>query len=243
MAQFLTHREWDFVVRGELPFKLPALPYNYDALEPHIDARTVEIQHGRIQLDFATGFNRAIGQVIDLYVQWKLKGYFADQSGESVVKVLNGIPERLPTPTREYVWSKELRVLIRLNALGYYNHALFWQMMRKGGGGEPKGDLAKAINRTFGSFSAFKAEFTKAALAQVGSGWVWLTVDAGALKVEALPNEDNPLSLGRPVLLGLDLWEHAYYLQYQDRRADYVNAWFNVVDWDFAAERYAKAKS
>jgi Fe-Mn family superoxide dismutase len=210
-------------------FRLPTLPYSVDALEPHIDTRTMEIHHERHHATYVDNVNEALALVPGLYFSVKSKGA-TEMALEYLLKGLNSVPERI-------------QMAIRNNGAGHYNHSLFWRMMKKNGGGEPKGDLAKAINRTFGSFSAFKAEFRKAALAQFGSGWAWLTLDADALKVEALPNDDNPLSLGRQVLLGLDLWEHAYYLQYQDRRADYVHAWFNVVDWDFVAERYAKAKS
>jgi Fe-Mn family superoxide dismutase len=135
-----------------------------------------------------------------------------------------------------------IRDPLRLNAGGHYNHSLFWQMMKPEGGGGPKGALAGALTNAFGGLSDFKAQFTAAALGHFGSGWAWLILDGGLLKVETTANEDTPLSEGREVLLGLDLWEHAYYLDYQNRRADYVSAWWNVVNWDFVAERYSKLK-
>jgi Fe-Mn family superoxide dismutase len=146
------------------------------------------------------------------------------------LKDLNAVPENI-------------RTAVRNNGGGHYNHSLFWQMMKKGGGGEPTGDLAKAIDTAFGSFSAFKDNFTKAALGQFGSGWVWLAFDGTQLRIEPTPNQDTVLSFGGTQLLGLDVWEHAYYLKYQNMRANYIAAWWNVVNWDFVAERYAKSKA
>jgi Fe-Mn family superoxide dismutase len=153
-----------------------------------------------------------------------------------------------PLPDFNYLeihWLRDAKFLaenpaVRNNGGGHYNHSLFWQMMKKNGGGKPSGDLAKAINAGFGSFSNFQESFTKGALGQFGSGWAWLVLDDKHLKISATPNQDTPLAARQIPLLGVDVWEHAYYLKYQNKRADYVNAWFNVVDWDFVSERYAK---
>ena len=205
------------------PFTLPPLPYAYDVLEPHIDAQTMQIHHDKHHAAYVANLNKAWQQM----------------------------PWGGPLPTFAYLennWLKDPKFLsenvaIRNNGGGHYNHSLFWQMMKKGGGGEPTGDLAKAIDTAFGSFSAFKDNFTKAALGQFGSGWAWLVLDGSAVKIEPTPNQDTPLSAGHPPLLGLDVWEHAYYLKYQNKRADYIAAWWNVVNWDFVAERYAKSQA
>jgi Fe-Mn family superoxide dismutase len=198
------------------PFTLPPLPYSFDALEPHIDTQTMQIHHDRHHAAYIANLNKAVADAPDL----------GRKSVEDLLQDLNTIPDKI-------------RTAVRNNGGGHLNHSLFWQMM-KPGGGAPKGELAKAIDKKFGSFSAFKDELTKAALGQFGSGWAWLSLDGKELKVEAAPNQDTPLSQGRPVLLGVDVWEHAYYLRYQNRRADYVAAWWNVVNWDFVSERYAK---
>lgn len=202
------------------PFKLAPLPYAADALEPHVDARTMEIHYGKHHAGYVANLNKAVADAPAL----------AAKSPEDLVRNLASVPEKI-------------RTAIRNNGGGHVNHTLFWQMMKKGGGGEPKGALAQAISTKFGSFSAFKDEFTKTALGQFGSGWAWLSLDAGVLRVEGTPNQDSPFSQGRLPLLGLDVWEHAYYLKYQNRRADYITAWFNVVNWDFVTERFAKAKA
>jgi Fe-Mn family superoxide dismutase len=147
-----------------------------------------------------------------------------------LLKDLNAVPEKI-------------RTAVRNNGGGHYNHSLFWQMMKKDGGGEPSGDLAKAIDASFGNFSAFKENFSKAALGQFGSGWTWLVLDGSALKIEDTANQDTPLSAGKPPLLGLDVWEHAYYLKHQNKRVDYIAAWWNVVNWDFVSARYEKLKA
>jgi Fe-Mn family superoxide dismutase len=201
------------------PFKLPPLPYAYDALEPHIDAETMHIHHDKHHAAYVANLNKAIGEM------GAISGNLAI---ESLLQNLNSLPENI-------------RTAVRNNGGGHYNHSLFWQMMKKDGGGEPSGDLAKAIDAAFGSFSAFKENFGKAALGQFGSGWAWLVLDGKALKIEPTPNQDTPLSSGKKPLLGLDVWEHAYYLKYQNKRADYVAAWWNVVNWDFVAGRYAQA--
>lgn len=209
-------------------FKLAPLPYPFDALEPHIDSRTMEIHHEKHHAAYVANLNAAIAQVPDFYFALKQKGA-NEQTVEEILKDLGSVPEPIRLPVRN-------------NGGGHYNHTLFWQMMKKSGGGAPKGRLRDAIEKQFGSFGAFKDEFAKAALAQFGSGWAWLTLKAGVLKVESGANQDNPVSFGSEILLGLDVWEHAYYLKYQNRRADYIAAWFNVVNWDFVSERYEKLK-
>jgi len=198
-------------------FVLPSLPYPFDALEPHIDAQTMEIHHGRHHKAYVDNLTKAIAEFPDL----------AKKSVEVLLKDLNSVPEKI-------------RTAVRNNGGGHYNHALFWQMMKKNGGGEPKGELAKAIETSFGNFTAFKDAFAKAGLGQFGSGWAWLVLQQGKLAIQATPNQDNPLTQGAQPLLGVDVWEHAYYLKYQNKRADYIAAWWNVVDWDFVADRYAK---
>jgi Fe-Mn family superoxide dismutase len=212
------------------PFTLPPLPYAYDALEPHIDAQTMQIHHDKHHAAYVANLNKAVSQMQSDKAT----------SIENLLKDLSSVPENI-------------RTAVRNNGGGHYNHSLFWQMMKKGGGGEPAGDLAKAIDTSFGSFSTFKDNFTKAALGQFGSGWAWLVWDNGQLKIEPTPNQDSPISQpatnqdGRLQyqipLLGLDVWEHAYYLKYQNKRVDYIAAWWNVVNWDFVAERYAKSKA
>ncbi len=175
------------------PFKLPPLPYAYDALEPHIDARTMEIHHDKHHATYVANLNKAVSQIP------------ADKSltVEGLLKDLNAVPEIV-------------RTAVRNNGGGHYNHSLFWQMMKKNGGGEPTAELAKAIDASFGSFSSFKDNFIKAALGQFGSGWAWLVLDGKQLKIEPTPNQDTPLSAGKTPLLGIDVWEHAYYLKYQN---------------------------
>lgn len=201
------------------PFTLPPLPYAYDALEPFIDAQTMQIHHDKHHAAYVTNLNKSIGQMASVSGNLTI---------ESLLQNLNSLPENI-------------RTSVRNNGGGHYNHSLFWQMMKKNGGGEPTGELAKAIDTSFGNFSTFKDSFTKAGLGQFGSGWAWLVLDGKQLKIEPAPNQDTPLSAGRPPLLGLDVWEHAYYLKYQNKRADYIGAWFNVVNWDFVSERFAKA--
>lgn len=201
-------------------FTLPPLPYAYDALEPQIDARTMEIHHDKHHAAYVANLNKAVADYPDL----------GKKSIEDLMKDLNAVPEKI-------------RPAVRNNGGGHYNHSLFWQMMKKGGGGEPTGDLAKAIDASFGSFSTFKDGLTKAGLGQFGSGWAWLVLDGKQLKIEPTANQDTPLSSGRTPLLGLDIWEHAYYLKYQNKRVDYIAAWWNVVNWDFVSERYAKANA
>jgi Fe-Mn family superoxide dismutase len=199
-------------------FTLPPLPYAYDALEPHIDARTMEIHHDKHHAAYVANLNKAVAEFPEV----------GKKSVEDLLKDLNSVPEKI-------------RTAVRNNGGGHYNHLLFWQMMKKDGGGEPTSELAKAIEASFGSLSTFKEKFSKAALGQFGSGWAWLVLDGKQLEIQDTPNQDTPLSAGKPPLLGLDVWEHAYYLKHKNKRADYITAWWNVVNWDFVAERYAKA--
>jgi Fe-Mn family superoxide dismutase len=199
------------------PFTLAPLPYANDALEPHIDAKTMEIHHDRHHAAYVAGLNRAVAGT-DL----------AKKSVEEIVRGLATSPENI-------------RTALRNHGGGHSNHTLFWQMMKKGGGGAPKGVLAAAMDKKFGSFDKFKEAFTTAAMGQFGSGWAWLTLDdKKELRIEATPNQDSPLTTGRTPMLGVDVWEHAYYLKYQNRRADYVAAFFNVINWDFVADRFGK---
>lgn len=200
--------------------ELPALPYAFDALEPYIDAQTMEIHHGRHHATYVNNLNAA------------LEGHEALQqkSVEELISDLNSVPE-------------SIRTAVRNNGGGHANHTLFWEIMSPNGGGAPTGALADAINETFGSFEKFKEEFTKAAVGRFGSGWAWLVLDGGKLAVMSTPNQDNPLMEGKTPILGLDVWEHAYYLKYQNKRPDYINAWWNVVNWDAVNERYLKAKA
>lgn len=201
--------------------ELPALPYAYDALEPHIDARTMEIHHGKHHNGYTNKLNAALESAPEL----------AGKSIEELLSDLSSVPEGI-------------RTAVRNNGGGFYNHSLFWPSMSADGGGAPDGDLGAAIDSTFGSFDDFKAAFTKAAGTRFGSGWAWLCVDGdGGLVVNSTPNQDNPISDGLTPILGLDVWEHAYYLHYQNRRPDYVAAWWNVVNWGVVAKRYAAAKS
>jgi len=205
------------------PFKLPALPYAVDALEPHIDAKTMEIHHARHHKAYVDNLNKALVSATEL----------AKKDVAEIVTNLNVVPENI-------------RTAVRNNGGGHFNHSLFWQLMSKSGGGEPKGELAKALDKSFGSFSAFKDGFGKAATSRFGSGWAWLVAHQGKLEIVSTANQDCP-TMGKAIagcegqpLLGLDVWEHAYYLKYQNKRADYIAAWWNVVNWDFVAERYTK---
>jgi Fe-Mn family superoxide dismutase len=201
-----------------MAFELPALPYAFDALEPHIDARTMEIHHGKHHATYTTNLNAALEGT-----EW------ADKSIEEILQNLANLPA-------------DKQGAVRNNGGGYANHNLFWEILAPNAGGEPTGELADAINETFGSFSDFKAQFKQAALTRFGSGWAWLVVDGGKLAITSTPNQDSPIAEGKTPILGLDVWEHAYYLNYQNRRPDYVDAFFNVVNWAKVAELYAAAK-
>ena len=200
-----------------MAYSLPDLPYAYNALEPHIDARTMEIHHSKHHNGYVTNVNAA------------LEGTGIDKSVEDLVSDLNAVPE-------------DKRGAVRNNGGGHANHSLYWTVMSPDGGGEPSGELADAINSEFGSFDGFKEKFAAAAATRFGSGWAWLSVDGGKLVVESTSNQDSPLMEGRTPILGLDVWEHAYYLNYQNRRPDYVAAFWNVVNWTAVGERFAAAK-
>jgi Fe-Mn family superoxide dismutase len=202
------------------PFKLPPLPYSFDALEPHIDAKTMEIHHDRHHQAYVTNLNKAVMGNADL----------SKTSVEELIRHLDDVPETV-------------RTAVRNNGGGHYNHTLFWRLMKKGGGGQPKGALAKAIDSRFGGFDKFKTDFSDAAMKVFGSGWAWLILEGKELKIVSSPNQDVPLSHSKHPLLGLDVWEHAYYLKYQNKRVDYVAAFFNVINWDVVAERFEKPEA
>jgi Fe-Mn family superoxide dismutase len=201
-----------------MTFSLPPLPYDYTALEPHIDEATMRIHHDKHHAGYVNNLNAAVGSEASL----------SGKTVEALLSDLDLVPEGV-------------RTAVRNNGGGHYNHTIFWEMMTPGGAKEPAGALGKAIADTFGSFAAFKEQFAKAGATRFGSGWAWLSMDkAGKLVVESTPNQDSPLSTGRTPLLGCDVWEHAYYLKYQNRRPDYMTAWWNVVNWDVVAARYGK---
>ena len=201
-----------------MAFELPQLPYAYDALEPHIDARTMEIHHSKHHNAYVTNLNAAIAGT--------------DLEGKSIVDLMKNLDMN--------------NMAVRNNGGGHYNHTMFWEIMSPNGGGLPTGELATAIDAAFGSFDAFKAEFSKAGATRFGSGWAWLCVKDGKLEVCSTPNQDNPLmpgvACGGQPILGMDVWEHAYYLHYQNRRPDYIEAFFNVINWTEVAKRFAAAK-
>ena len=200
--------------------ELPALPYATNALEPHIDARTMEIHHGKHHAAYVTNLNKALESAPDL----------AGKSAEDLIKDLNAVPE-------------SVRTAVRNNGGGHVNHTMFWNSMGAGKGGAASGALGDAIKAAFGSFDDFKAKFEAAGIGRFGSGWAWLSLDKdGKLTVHSTANQDNPVMEGLTPLVGCDVWEHAYYLNYQNRRADYLKAWWNVVDWDAVAKRYSAAK-
>ncbi len=202
------------------PFQLPELGYAHDALEPHIDARTMEIHHGKHHAGYTSKLNAALEGHADLH----------GKSAEELVGDLDALPE-------------SIRTAVRNNGGGYVNHALFWDVMTPGGASAPSGDLASAIDAAFGSFDDFKAKFQATAGGQFGSGWGWLAVDgSGALKCFSTANQDSPLMQGMNPILGVDVWEHAYYLNYQNRRPDYLSAFWNVTNWDKVAARYEAAR-
>src|SRR5690554_2846101 len=207
-----------------MAYELPQLPYPYDALEPHIDKETMNIHHTKHHNTYVTNLNNAVAGNEEL----------ASKSVEELIADLDAVPE-------------SIRTAVRNNGGGHANHSLFWTVLSPNGGGEPQGELAQAIKSKFGSFSAFKEEFEKAAATRFGSGWAWLSVDgSGNLQVSSTPNQDNPVmdvadAQGTPIL-GLDVWEHSYYLKYQNRRPEYISAFWNVVNWEEVGKRYAAAK-
>ncbi len=198
-----------------MPFTLPALPYAFDALEPHIDARTMEIHHGKHHQAYVNNLNAAIEKAPELQ----------GKSLDDLMRGINSVPE-------------SVRTAVRKNGGGHWNHSLFWQLMGPNGGGEPGGKLADAIKSAFGDFAKFKEQFAAAGAGRFGSGWAWLIDDGnGKLSITSTPNQDNPLMEGKKAVLGCDVWEHAYYLKYQNRRPDYIGAWWNTVNWDAVAKR------
>ncbi len=202
-----------------MSFTLPKLPYAYDALEPHIDARTMEIHYTKHHQGYVNNANAALEKHAEL----------SGKSVEDLLRDLASVPE-------------DIRTAIRNNAGGHANHSLFWTIMKKGGGGKPSGDLAAMIDKTFGGFDGFKEKFETAAKTRFGSGWAWLSVKkGGALVISSTANQDSPISEGLTPILGLDVWEHAYYLKYQNKRPDYVSAFWNVVNWDEVAKRFQAA--
>ena len=196
-------------------FEVPPLPYDYAALEPHIDTQTMQIHHDKHHAAYVTNLNNALEGQADLQ----------NKSAEELIKNLNGIPE-------------SIRTAVRNNGGGHVNHTFFWQIMAPNAGGEPTGALADAIKSSFGDFAAFKDQFQKAGMGRFGSGWAWLIKDGAGLKIVSTANQDNPITDGQTPVLGVDVWEHAYYLKYQNRRPDYLAAWWNVVNWPEVAKRF-----
>ena len=191
-----------------MPHTLPALPYDFGALEPHIDTQTMQIHHGKHHQTYVTNLNNALDKHPDLH----------NKSLDDLVRGVNSVPD-------------DIRTAVRNTGGGHWNHSLFWKLMAPNAGGAPSGDVANAINAAFGSFDKFKEQFTAAATGRFGSGWAWLIDNGGKLEVTSTPNQDNPLMDGKKAILGVDVWEHAYYLKYQNRRPDYLAAWWNVVNW------------
>ena len=203
-----------------MAFELPPLPYDYSALEPYIDTQTMQLHHDKHHQTYVTNVNNALqGQ-----------DQLASMSVDDLLRNINQVPE-------------SIRTAVRNNAGGHSNHSMFWNIMKPNGGGEPTGDLASAIQQTFGSFDAFKTAFNDAGVKRFGSGWAWLVLDSsGKLQVISTANQDSPLMDGLHPVMGNDVWEHAYYLKYQNRRPEYLNAWWNVVNWDEVARRYGQAR-
>jgi Fe-Mn family superoxide dismutase len=204
---------------GPLAHVLPPLPYAFDALEPYIDKQTMEIHHGKHHGAYVNNLNKALEGHADLQAL----------SIDELMKSLDRVPEAI-------------RTAVRNNGGGHWNHSMFWKIMKKGGGGEPTGAFADALKASFGSFADFKGKFAQAGVGRFGSGWAWVIVKDGKLAIESTPNQDNPLMAGGKAVMGLDVWEHAYYLKYQNRRPDYIEAWWNVVNWEEIGNNYAAAK-
>src|SRR3954465_3197205 len=202
-----------------MAYEVPPLPYDYDALEPHIDEATMRLHHDKHHQAYVDKVNGA------------LEGH--EHPGAPIADVRRNL-EAIP---------QDKRTVVGNNGGGHYNHSLFWEWMSPDGGGEPGGDLAEAINSAFGSFSDFQAKFKETGVNQFGSGWAWLVHDGSGLAVVGTPNQDNPISEGKTPLVGVDVWEHAYYLSYQNKRPDYIDAWWNTVNWDKVAERFSAASS
>ena len=197
--------------------ELPALPYAHDALEPFIDTMTMQIHHGKHHATYVSNLNAALDQYPE----------FQKHSVEDLIRNIANVPEAI-------------RTAVRNNGGGHANHAMFWQLMAPKAGGDPSGPLADAIKASFGSFEAFKGEFKKAALGRFGSGWAWVIDNGSKLSIESTANQDSPLMEGKSIVLGVDVWEHAYYLKYQNRRADYIDAWWSVVNWSEVAKRFTR---
>jgi superoxide dismutase, Fe-Mn family len=191
-----------------MPHQLPALPYNNNALEPHIDALTMQTHHGKHHQTYVTNLNAALDKHPELH----------DKSLDDLLRNLNGVPD-------------DIRMAVRNNGGGHWNHSMFWKLMAPSAGGAPSGDISNAIDAAFGSFDKFKEQLQAAGLGRFGSGWAWVVDNGGKLEITSTPNQDNPLMDGKKAVLGVDVWEHAYYLKYQNRRADYLAAWWNVVNW------------
>ena len=192
-----------------MPHELPALPYSNDALEPHIDAQTMQIHHGKHHQTYVTNLNTALDKHPELH---------SKSARRPRSRSVNSVPE-------------DIRTAVRNNGGGHWNHSMFWKLMAPNAGGAPTGAVADAINSSFGSFDKFKEQLQAAGLGRFGSGWAWLIDNGGKLEITSTPNQDNPLMDGKKAILGVDVWEHAYYLKYQNRRADYLDAWWNVVNW------------
>jgi Fe-Mn family superoxide dismutase len=201
----------------EIPMahELPPLPYDFAALEPHIDAQTMQIHHGKHHQAYVNNLNAALEKHTDLQ----------KMSAEELLRNLGSVPE-------------DIRPAVRNNGGGHVNHTMFWKMMAPNAGGPPSGGVAEAIKASFGGFDAFKEQFAKAGVSRFGSGWAWLIDNNGKLSIESTANQDNPISDGKKPILGIDVWEHAYYLKYQNRRPDYIKEWWNVVNWDEVAKRF-----
>ena len=200
-----------------MAFTLPPLPYDFAALEPHIDAKTMEIHHGKHHQTYVNNLNAAIEKAPDL----------AKKSLDDLMRSVNTVPE-------------SVRTAVRNNGGGHWNHSMFWQIMGPKAGGEPGGNLGNAIRSAFGDFAKFREQFSAAGVGRFGSGWAWLINSGGKLSITSTPNQDNPLMEGQNAILGLDVWEHAYYLKYQNRRPDYITAWWNVVNWKEVEKRFSQ---
>ena len=202
-----------------MAFTLPPLPYAFDALEPHIDAQTMQIHHGKHHQAYVNNLNAAIEKAPEL----------ANKSLDDLMRNINTVPE-------------SVRTAVRNNGGGHWNHTMFWQIMGPKAGGEPSGALGDAIRSTFGDFAKFREQMNAAGAGRFGSGWAWLVSDGGKLAITSTPNQDTPLMEGKQAIMGVDVWEHAYYLKYQNRRPDYLNAWWNVVNWAEVSKRFDQAR-
>ena len=201
-----------------MAFTLPSLPYDFAALEPHIDAKTMEIHHGKHHQTYVNNLNAAIEKAPEL----------ANKSLDDLMRSVNSVPEAV-------------RTAVRNNGGGHWNHSMFWQIMAPNAGGEPGGNLGAAIKSAFGDFAKFREQFSAAGVGRFGSGWAWLINNGGKLSITSTPNQDNPLMEGQKAVMGLDVWEHAYYLKYQNRRPDYITAWWNVVNWKEVEKRFSQS--